>query len=107
MGEILDTIRKFEARKDAAVGEERSGHATTEDDGARLVLSGLDLDLEELHEARHMSAAAAIEHINAATAEGMDLNEAVSGVLAGLWVDGLATGMHLQQDREKDDAATE
>lgn len=86
---ILDAIRLYDERKDAVgVGL----HGVHGEDTVRLVFSGLDLDLDELISLRPVLLTAPISAIN----RGAN----IAGVIEGMWVDGLATGLLLARLRE-------
>lgn len=99
MSEVREAVERFENRKNAAGAFEND--KTTDDDGARMILSGLDLDLEELRIFKEASARAGIAHMNAMLESGTDINAAISQVIGSIWVDGVATGMMIQEGREK------
>lgn len=91
-GEVMAAMKRMEARKESidlgAVGESLG------EDRARAVLSGLDLEMEEVFAAQ-MSVGKAFVH------------GAVSGLdpihmAAGLWVDGLAAGLLIAEARQRE-----
>lgn len=89
MGEVEDAIERYTARKNAAAIDPAK-MSTLEQ--ARLALSGLDLDLDEIVGLR--------DHV------AMDMHGALtSGVPAfeivfGMWMEGVAIGVELEKGRE-------
>ena len=97
-GEIQKAVERYEDRKVAVyAGGERE---SLSQDRMRTLLVGLDLDLGELNDFRHAAVGAAMEVYERALKEGLEPPLAMAHVIAGTWVDGIVTGMLLQEDRE-------
>jgi hypothetical protein len=98
MGEITDAVDKHEERKSAALGKRFDDAPIGVDaDGEgviKLLLSGLELDLDEL-----MEQSGQVSHV-AATAVLAGASHPMP-VLKGVWVDGLVTGMLIVEARQK------
>lgn len=102
VGEIQTAVERYKERKLAAIG----GGDTIDNgrvegkDAMRRALAGLDIDLEELHEFRVAAAQAAITGMERTMEDGLDSMEALAHAMAGMWVDGLVTGMLLEDGRD-------
>lgn len=99
MGEIVDAMEKFDQRKDA-LRCEPDGSISADTDTARLMLSGLDIDIDELHAGRIAAAEAARLAVNEKIEAGEDATATIASEFAGLWVDGFVTGLLTGLDRE-------
>lgn len=97
--EIKAAADRYNERKEAAAveGQGRGGQVVG-DDVVALVTSGLDLDVGELHDGQR----AAID----AARRGLMAGVPVTNIVGGLWVDGVVTGVMLQQARERTDWET-
>lgn len=100
MPEIWNAIKRLSERKDAiAVGQVGENVGS---DGQRQLMVGMDIDIAELHQARIQ----AVEGVGRTmlakdlTLETMGADE-FGALIAGMWVDGLMTGVLLQEAREK------
>lgn len=102
MGEIIEAIEKFDQRK-AALRIEPEGTIAADNDTARLMLSGFDIDLEELNVARVAAAESARLAVNEKMENGGDATQVIGTEFASLWVDGFVTGMLMQKGRENED----
>lgn len=91
---IKDAIRLYEERKRAS-GVSGNDPNPQGEDIVRRVLSGLDLDFEELLDLRSSLAGAPMNTIA--------MGGGLPHVLVGQWVDGLATGLLLARLREEAD----
>jgi hypothetical protein len=93
VGEIADAAHRLDERKAAAMGPLGEGLLTDEEGGALYMLSGLDLDLEEVRDfsakARQITFACAM---NGAT---------ITDIAAALWVEGVAMGLLIAEDRDR------
>lgn len=88
MGEINDAMNRYQARKQAAGN---TGTETAKEDMARLVLSGTDLDLEELlSHKREMIATAE---------KGYKSGIPIGEIVFGMWVDGMVVGIEIEKAR--------
>lgn len=99
MGEIKDAVERYADRKRAALGHGDSGEVRGSET-MKLTIVGLDIDLDELHDYRIMAAAAAVQGIKSGELSGMDPLQSMAHALAGMWVDGLVTGIIMQEARE-------
>ena len=99
--EIEDAVRRYEDRKDAAYGDDRSDPGLNQD-GMRSLLIGLDLDIEELHEYRILAVQAALRMYSLVLAQAtFDRDKALAHTLAGTWVDGIVTGLLIAEARDE------
>jgi len=88
-GEIERAIERYNDRKDAGgIGE---GKRVQREDVSRRMLSGLDLDYDEIQRLKVPLATAPMEAIKA----GLPVVE----VMSGQWFDGLITGLLLAESR--------
>ncbi len=87
---ILDAIRAYDERKDAAAIPEHGEHS---EDVIRLVMSDLDLDFDELLSLQRVLLPAPVKALMA--------GEDPRSIVFGMWVDGLATGLFLAKMREE------
>lgn len=89
---ILDAIKLYDERKEAVgLGQ----HGVHGKDTVRLVFSGFDLDLDEIFSLRPVLLTAPIIALSQGAA--------AAGVIEGMWVDGLVTGLCLARLREGGD----
>ena len=98
--EIENAVRAYEDRKEAVYEGDRSAGAI-HTDVMRTLLVGLDLSIEELAEFRVAASAAAMEVFGKANERTGDARLALAHTFAGTWVDGVVTGMLIQQAREE------
>lgn len=98
-GEIERAVERYEARKTAiyAGGDRES----LDQDRMRTLLVGLDIDLDELNDFRHAVVEASLEVFSRALDEGLNAHMALAHTLAGTWVDGIVTGILMEQDRKE------
>jgi hypothetical protein len=95
-GEIESAIKRLEERKLASgVVGDKYGELQGED-ATRRVFSGLDLDIDEVFEVHRIMARTVLGGL----AEG---NNAVL-VGAGMWFDGLVTGLLIAEARQREEA---
>lgn len=94
MPRLMDTIRRYDERK-AAVGVENQ--RLVEMDPVRGLLSGFDLDVDELVDLKPFLVAAAVR----ASVTGIPAGE----ILFGQWVDGLMTGLLFAEEAAKAEEA--
>lgn len=90
MREVEEARKRSHERKLAAG---ISNNATQEQDVVRAAFSGLDIPFEEIMELANDIIVAPLEALTG----GIDIKD----VLLGLWVDGMAVGMMIQQRREE------
>lgn len=92
-GEIAAAIKRYTERKEAT--PLRNDRIAAED-VYRLVLSGLDLDFQELMELKLPVVKPAVEAVHAGVPRGE--------VFYGMWVDGLVTGLMIAEARASEAA---
>ena len=88
MGEIEDAIERYTARKQAASIDPRE---MTAQDQAKLALSGLDLDMDEIIGLRQSVA----EDLAQGIQNGIPLFE----IVFGMWFEGVAIGVETEKGR--------
>jgi hypothetical protein len=96
MGEVYDAARILQDRKLAATGE--PAPAATSFDEIRPAFVGLDLDFDEARRVGHEIACA----LAVAVIAGPGATVELCPPLAGMWLDGLATGILVGQRRQAD-----
>lgn len=101
-GQLERAAEIVNARK-RAVGVKDTEGKLGDDDFARLCFSGLDLDLAEIDHYRREAIRAGVESITRSVSRGDPNPEAIATALAGMWVDGLMTGVHVGREQEKSD----
>jgi hypothetical protein len=93
-GKIAKAMQRRAERQSAVLGKEfddsKNGVVTEDADTVRLMLSGLDIDRMEMLEA----SMAAVESALGAIEDGVP----PIYVLKGLWVDGLLTGLLIEEE---------
>lgn len=98
MGEVWSAIERLAERK-TAIGVGETGENVGAE-GQRKMMVGLDLDIEELHEARVQTVEGVARTLEVEGKDWDDLTPEVFGVIiAGMWVDGLMTGMMIEEGR--------
>lgn len=111
MSEVKEAINAMADRKYAATGRERGdGTSAVPLDVHRSIMTGLDLDYEELQANMDglfrtfgETLASALADNPLTQSDEAAMFHVVKGVTAGFWVDGLLTGVLLQQRREGND----
>jgi hypothetical protein len=97
-GPIERAVDKMNDRKMAIGCSEEEG-LQGDDNFARMMLSGYDLDLEELDFYRRQMLAAGAESLERNMREGKDFSKAMALALAGTWVDGVQTGINIGREQ--------
>lgn len=92
-GELREAVEAYEERKQAV---ECPNGAAVEEDVGRLLISGLDLDYDEIFELKKMALVPALD----AMLVGVNPLE----VVFGMWVDGIVTGLILAERRARAEA---
>lgn len=97
LGLIERGIDKLNKRKMATGTIETS--QSGDKDFARLMLSGLDLDIDELDIYRREAVNATIESLERNQAEGKSFDQAFWIAIAACWVDGIQAGIHIGREQ--------
>ena len=89
MGEIEDAIERYTARKRAASIDPRE---MTSQEQAKLALSGLDLDMDEIISLR--------ESVAMDLAQGIQNGIPLFEIVFGMWFEGMAIGVEIAKARK-------
>lgn len=92
LGRAIDTHNE---RKEAALRPDQIGGLVTDEEGMRRVFSGLDLDIAQLN---RLQIVVAEHHMLAMVTRGVPLDR----LLGGIWIEGICTGVTLEQQRQRD-----
>jgi hypothetical protein len=99
-GELQKAVARFEERKMAMnVFAEEDIAAITDDEGARMMFSGLDLDFEEISALRMTMVEAALDGLRQDAERGVETGSSLAAALAGLFIEGLVVGMLTEKGR--------
>ena len=95
MADVSDAARALDARKDALLAGDAPG--VLEPDEFRLMWAGLEIDYDDAQKVAERAAEVAAANMHGRRAHPMQ-------ILAGLWADGLATGVLLADMRAREES---